>query len=322
MFVLLWGPGRDTQLTDVGRELGRLGVPVRSLDQRHVLGTTVTLSVGTTVSGEVCVDGDRVDLTHVAAAYLRPHDSRQVAAVTATAAGGPEEQHAAAVDAALLCWADVTPAYVVNRPGAQTSNGSKPFQLALIARGGFTVPETIVTNDPAEAADFADRHGEVIFKSVSGIRSRVRRLTPSDMGRLPDITCCPTQFQRRVPGTDVRVHVVGAEVFATEVTCEADDYRYAARQGHAPAELSAAQLPEEIAARCRRLAADLGLPVAGIDLRRSPDGEWYCFEVNPSPAFSYYEAAAGQPVAAAVAALLAAGALCAAGPPAEMAGGR
>jgi glutathione synthase/RimK-type ligase-like ATP-grasp enzyme len=255
----------------------------------------------------------------VAAAYLRPHDSRRVAEVAAAPSGGPESQHAAAVDSALLCWADITPAYVINRPSAQLSNGSKPFQLAAIARSGFTVPETIVTNDPAEAADFAARHGEVIFKSVSGIRSRVRRLTTADAGRLGDIAACPTQFQRLVPGTDVRVHVVGAGVFATEVTCEADDYRYAVQQGHARAELSPATLPQDVAVRCGRLAADLNLPVAGIDLRRSPDGTWYCFEVNPSPAFAYYEAETGQPVTSGVAALLAAGTLCEAGRPRQMA---
>jgi D-alanine-D-alanine ligase-like ATP-grasp enzyme len=49
------------------------------------------------------------------------------------------------------------------------------------------------------------------------------------------------------------------------------------------------------------------LHVAGIDLRRTPDGEWYCFEVNPSPAFLYYETATGLPIAAAIARILAAG---------------
>ena len=36
----------------------------------------------------------------------------------------------------------------------------------------------------------------------------------------------------------------------------------------------------------------------------TPDGRWFCFEVNPSPAFSYYQKAIGQPIAAAVARLL------------------
>ena len=36
---------------------------------------------------------------------------------------------------------------------------------------------------------------------------------------------------------------------------------------------------------------------AGIDLKVTPENEVYCFEVNPSPAFSYYENNTGQPIA-------------------------
>jgi len=61
----------------------------------------------------------------------------------------------------------------------------------------------------------------------------------------------------------------------------------------------------DLADRCRAMAAGMHLAVAGIDLRRTPDERWICFEVNPSPAFSYYEQATGQPIAQAIAQLLA-----------------
>lgn len=79
--------------------------------------------------------------------------------------------------------------------------------------------------------------------------------------------------------------------------------RYASRQGR-PAKIRPARLPKEIAARCRRLSAAVELYVAGIDLRRTPDDEWFCFEVNPSPGFTYYQEATGQPIAEAVARFL------------------
>jgi len=47
------------------------------------------------------------------------------------------------------------------------------------------------------------------------------------------------------------------------------------------------------------------LHFTGIDLRVTDGGEWYCFEVNPAPAFSYYEKHTGQRIAAAVAHFLA-----------------
>ena len=113
-----------------------------------------------------------------------------------------------------------------------------------------------------------------------------------------------TQFQAYIAGTEWRVHVVGDDVYACEIHCTADDYRCADLQG-VPLEIRSAVLPEPIAARCHSLAHGLNLPLAGIDLRRTEDDEWYCFEVNPAPAFTYYEAMTGQPLSAAVATLLA-----------------
>jgi glutathione synthase/RimK-type ligase-like ATP-grasp enzyme len=48
-----------------------------------------------------------------------------------------------------------------------------------------------------------------------------------------------------------------------------------------------------------------GLAFAGIDLKITPAGEIFCFEVNPSPDFSFYEANTGQPIASALARYLA-----------------
>ena len=43
---------------------------------------------------------------------------------------------------------------------------------------------------------------------------------------------------------------------------------------------------------------------AGIDLKETPEGEFYCFEVNPCPGFLYYERHTGQPISTALAELL------------------
>jgi glutathione synthase/RimK-type ligase-like ATP-grasp enzyme len=52
------------------------------------------------------------------------------------------------------------------------------------------------------------------------------------------------------------------------------------------------------------MADSLGLVLSGIDLRRTPDDEYYCFEINPSPGFIFYERNTGQPISEAVARLL------------------
>jgi hypothetical protein len=308
MTVLLWGLPGDATLSAVHDVLTRLAVPLVFVDQRMVLDTHVELTVGKTVEGVLRMDGTTVDLAEVHAAYLRPHDGTRVAAVRREAAGSPAWQHTQEVADILSLWSELTPASVVNRPAASASNGSKPGQLLTIAATGFDVPPTLVTNDPDAVAAFAAQHRQVIYKSTSGVRSRVRALA-TDV-QLNEVRSCPTQFQRRIDGTDVRVHVVGAEIFATRIDSDADDYRYASAQGLPRPRLTAVDLPDEVAERCQVLATRLALVVAGIDLRRTPMGEWYCFEVNPSPAFSYYEHGSGQPIAAAVAGLLAAAATC------------
>jgi glutathione synthase/RimK-type ligase-like ATP-grasp enzyme len=271
-----------------------------------VLETEIEITVDGTVGGTVWVRGERLDLGEVTAVYLRPYEWRRLPAVEQAGPDSPEWHHALAVEDALVTWVEITPALVLNRPAVMASNASKPYQAAEIQAFGFAIPATLVTTDPAAARAFWREHGEVIYKSVSGTRSIVSRLTAEHVDRLEDISWCPTQFQKYIPGTDYRVHVVGSEVFASEILSAADDYRYAVLTG-SPAEVRPATLPEECAARCRKLAAAFGLGLAGIDLRRTSDGEWYCFEVNTSPGFTYFEEATGQPITQAVARFLAAG---------------
>jgi hypothetical protein len=302
--ILLWGLSIDPPMAAVRAELERQRLPVTFLDQEAVLATDVELRVDVTVTGSVCSRETTVDLGAVHAAYPRPYDPRELPAVKLAAAGSPARQHALDVYDLLVSWADLTPAMVVNRPEAASSNMVKPYQAAQINAAGFDVPDTLLTTDPDAAQDFWERHGSVIYKSISGVRSIVSRLKPEHLSRLDDVRSCPTQFQAFIPGQDYRVHVVGDDIFACEVKSDADDYRFAERQGSS-AQLRSTALPGDVAERCQRLAAAMQLHLAGVDLRRTPDGRWYCFEVNPSPAFSYYQEHTGQPIDQAIAGLLA-----------------
>jgi RimK-like ATP-grasp domain len=304
MLILLWGIGSEATLAAVHGELDRLGATPMLIDQRDILDTEIELDISGNVRGLVRTRDRVVSLPEVTACYVRPYDWRDLPAIAAAGTDSSAWRHSAAVEDLLSCWSEITPALVVNRPAAMAGNGSKPFQLAQIHEFGFRVPETVVTTDPDVARAFWRCHGSVIYKSVSGVRSRVSRLSSEHLERLMDVIWCPTQFQQYIVGTDCRVHVVGNDVFACEVRSDADDYRY---PGPHSVELQACRVPWEVEDRCRRLTSAMQLHVAGVDLRRTPDGEWYCFEVNPSPAFLYYETATGLPIAAAIARMLAAG---------------
>jgi hypothetical protein len=206
-------------------------------------------------------------------------------------------------DAGLVALLETLRCPVVNRVDGGMSNNSKPFQALLIRRAGLKVPETLVTSDPAAARAFQLEHGDVIYKSASGVRSIVRRLGATQETRLELLRDGPAQFQAFVPGRNVRVHAVGDAIFATRIETDAVDYRYAHLDGLSVV-MTAVTLPAEVEAACLRAARDLDLLFAGIDLKETPDGGYVCFEVNPCPGFIYYERHTGQPISAALADLL------------------
>jgi hypothetical protein len=302
--ILFCGIPSEAPLALAIEEARRRDVPHVVLNQRetHAMRWTLDVTRGA-MSGRVWVQGRELPLAHVNGVYTRLIDSAQLPEHQPRSARvlDPDGvQRAAAMQDALGQWMQVTPARVANRPQAGLSNASKPFQLQRIRDAGLLVPPTLVTNCVDALAAFRAAHGRVIYKSISGVRSIVHELTPRALARLPLLRALPTQFQALVPGTDVRVHVVGARVFATRiVTSGGTDYRYAARDGH-DVTLTPDVLPGEVADACTRLSAALDLPFCGIDLRHGTDGRYYCFEANPSPAYSYYEQAAGQPIAAAL----------------------
>lgn len=206
----------------------------------------------------------------------------------------PEQQHAfvaerrAGIHQLLQC----LPCVVANRSSSGRSNGSKPYQMRLLANAGFEVPEWIVSNDETTVRSFARTCIEgTIYKSCTGLRSRVRRLDDEVLRRLRQGSS-PIVVQEYIMGRDVRVHTVGHHAFATEVIGEGVDYRFE----HEGSEYRPTTVPDQILRLCCKVAESEGLTIAGFDFRVTDDGLWYCLEVNPVPTFLPYEMSTGQPI--------------------------
>ncbi|HEX6587873.1 MAG TPA: ATP-grasp domain-containing protein [Longimicrobiales bacterium] len=303
--ILLCGIPSEPPLDMVATELTRLRAPFVVFNQRHVAAATMTLIQDDEgPAGTLHLGTEEVRLGDVRGVYTRLMNPAFLPELARVPADGPERFHAARVHDLLVRWCEVAPARVVNRIAAGGSNASKPYQAALIMEAGLRVPDTLVTNDPAAAEAFVERHGRVVYKSASGARSIVQELSHEDRARLADVAACPTLLQRLVVGTNVRVHVVGDAVFATRIESDAIDYRYAGRTTGVPATLTATQLDDDTAARCVALTRRLGLAFSGIDLMVTDDGETFCLEANPCPGFSYFESHTGQPIAQTLAAYL------------------
>jgi glutathione synthase/RimK-type ligase-like ATP-grasp enzyme len=303
--ILVCGILADAMIELMCARLEDLAYPYVFFDQIQVPARYgISWSVaGEGVEGRFLTPGGIIDLQDVTGVYIRYASYR----------GGPvrpglTEPEKALVEAeyqlAVMQLVDLLPCTVINRALASVSNDSKIYQAAMSAAFGFSSPRTLVTTEPDAVREFfAACSGRVIYKSLSSVRSVVRRLGPDDLGeRLERVRNCPTQFQEHIAGVDVRVHTVGGEIFATEVRSDADDYRYAGRDGSSLS-LREAAVPKQIGDACVAMSRHLGLELAGIDLRRTEDG-YCCFEVNPSPGFLFYERATGQPISKAVAEIL------------------
>lgn len=169
----------------------------------------------------------------------------------------------------------------------------KGYQLRLLYRAGLRVPETLISNDGDEVRRFyKEHHGQVIYKPVRG-GAHTARLTEADLtdARLHELSESPVQFQEFISGDDIRVYLVGDELFAAEILTDALDFR---RDPNA--KINPINLPSAAANDCLTLAKALGLVFSGIDIRRTSTGEYVFLEGNPSPMFSYFENVTKYPI--------------------------
>ncbi|MCA9154848.1 MAG: hypothetical protein KDA59_18795 [Planctomycetales bacterium] len=184
------------------------------------------------------------------------------------------------------------PARWVNGWEAYRLHQTKPAQLAMVAEQGIRVPDTRLTNCPAEVHDFVAHHSRVIFKPVQG-GAHARRLTEEHVTdeHLRYLQLAPITLQEEIVGTNIRAFVAGERVLACEINTNEVDFR----DDEAP-ELKPHVLSSAMIERCQAIARTLQLLWTGIDFRRTPAGDYVFLEANPSPMFLGFEEATGLPL--------------------------
>jgi len=294
--VVLWGLSDDGPINRVNDILQRKNVPTLFIDQQDALEYTFDMTFDGDVSGVISSLYSSVRIEDVHAIYLRPYDLCQLGIFEQCDSTDEDWTRTAYFEDMMFLWSEIANARVINRPSSAGSNASKPYQLELIRQCGLNVPATILTTSPQRVKDFRQKYRRVIYKSISSQRSIVAELGDNNDERLKDVVWCPTQFQEYINGTDYRVHILEDKVFASRILSSSADYRYAI-----DTQIESVTLPSNIEEKCFLLSKNLGLHFSGIDLRQSQDGEWYCFEVNPSPGYTYFEDPSNRPISHALA---------------------
>lgn len=195
----------------------------------------------------------------------------------------------------------------MNDPNRDDAASRKARQLRVATEVGLKVPRTLITSDPDRARRFAleQKPGRVIYKSFScthAIWRETRLLRDEDLPLLGAVQVAPVIFQEFVPAeSDLRITAVGGRLFTAAIRSVARDGRVDFRMTVGDAAMSAEELPPDLIEKLREFLVKLGLVYGAIDMRRSPTGEYYFFEVNTAGEFLFVEDRTGHPIAAAIA---------------------
>jgi hypothetical protein len=205
--------------------------------------------------------------------------------------------------ASVSAWLEFAGALVVNRPSAGAPNANKFLHAAELQHYGFETPEQIIVGNRLCAESALDAGGAWINKSCSSSRSIATVLDPELWERLHLLTNCPSLFQRRIVGPDVRVHVVGGQLFAEKIVSQSIDYRF--HRGDTPNAYSDCDVPADICRLCLAYCEMRGLLLAGFDFKINDyDGNWYALEANPRPGFEAFDRRQGYQISKALLSLL------------------
>lgn len=172
----------------------------------------------------------------------------------------------------------------------------KPVQLQLAAQCGFTVPRTIITNDPQQARMFCEQVGEVIYKPLSSpyVGEEIIYATPvprEDFGD-PRIAHTAHLLQEWIEHDyAVRAAVVDGRFFATAIHAKSKAAHVDWRSDYPALAYNQAELPGNVQDKARDLMARLGLRFGAFDFLVRHDGTYVYLEVNPNGQWAWVDSA-------------------------------
>ncbi|MFJ4688258.1 ATP-grasp ribosomal peptide maturase [Streptomyces sp. NPDC088789] len=293
----------------VVNELNRRGVPVFRADMADFpLKLTLAASLhGHRWNGTLASDRRTLDLASVRSVYyrrpIRPRLPEGMSAATRKVAETEARLGFGGLLTALPCrW--------LPPPGKAADAEYKPLQLRVAAQTGLSVPQTLITNDPGAARDFADTvGGPLVYKPFFPVRGTVDGqsaavyasiVQPGDLPH-PDIATTAHLFQEWVPKAhEVRLTAVGTTLFAAEIHAGSEAGHIDWRSDYDSHRYQVCEPPAEVTAGVLRMLGVLGLPYGAFDFVVTPEGDWRFLEVNPSGQYGFIEQATGLPITAAI----------------------
>lgn len=186
-------------------------------------------------------------------------------------------------------------------PPAQTRCLDRVQQLRLAHKVGFSIPDSLVTND-------VRRVSQLLSSSPSGLIAKPlghhllettprvldglfpRRLCHDDaltLERLPHMEAAPALYQVYIPANlELRIHTVGDDLYAYSVIKNSPDALWTDPRSVC---ISAVDVPPELRAGIRKYLRHTGLKLAGFDFLLPDTGPPVFLEVNTAGDWCYFE---------------------------------
>lgn len=193
------------------------------------------------------------------------------------------------------------PVLWINDPGSQSDAVYKPRQLAIAAKVGLTVPDTLITNHAEAVRHFVAEVGEegvgtkmlgapAIIEDGNRRVAYTDRVHAGDLDDLRGLEITTHQFQQWVgPKTcEARMVVVGDRVFTVAIHARTEATRVDWRRDYTALRWEIIEPPEHVVAGVHALMKLLGLVYGALDFVVAPDGWWF-LEINPGGQYGFLD---------------------------------
>lgn len=211
----------------------------------------------------------------------------------------------------------------INNPLTTRLTHRKMLQLRFAREAGFTIPQSLITNNSKEALEFCEKIGwNVAIKSLGAIsvtshqeKSQIqygiftRKIGKEELMMLQDkIGHMPTLFQEYIEKDyELRITCVGDKIFSCRIDSQGndltrEDFRFDSRKLIHKA-FDCAKIHENLLDYMRAFKINFGC----FDIAVTKDGGYVFFECNPNGQWLWIEELTAMPIGKAIAEMLVTG---------------
>ncbi len=197
----------------------------------------------------------------------------------------------------------------INNPQRTFESENRLNQLLSAQRLGFSIPETLITNEMEAAKKFFKRfpkstivkvlHHHEIFLNQKSYRFLTNNIETSHLSKFNELTYAPVIFQKKIENdSEIRVTVINDKAFSCRISTIKEKRNFSDLHKIKEKELifSEISLDKKIEKLCIKLNRKLGLLVSSIDFVQGKNGELLFLEINPIGDWNWIEKHTNLPI--------------------------